>query len=101
MIENKIVPSELIEARFIGLDDDFTKSLEKQYELYNKLTNKQLLVMKSKIDKYKKIKKLFEECEKDQDLIEKAFYKSLKQQFADKKFLSDKQIAILERMSSS
>ena len=56
MIENKIVPSELIEARFIGLDDDFTKSLEKQFELYNKLTNKQLLVMKTKIDKYKKIK---------------------------------------------
>lgn len=75
-----------------GLDNEFTKSLRTQYELKNYLTDKQANVLNDKVFSHKKAHTLLKYCIPEFYLLD-----SFKEQFNTRKFLSPKQMKMLEK----
>lgn len=82
------------ELEELGIENDFTKSLKRQFQDYNKLSEKQIGCLRKQINEYVEIKELFEEL----DLLKITMtnlYNSLKGHFENKKFLTPKQCHLL------
>jgi hypothetical protein len=85
-----------------NIADDFTKSVESNYNKNKKISPKQIACLNRKIWQYEKAQNLINEIQSCEDIKMKSQFESIKDQFEQKKFVSPKQVeylTIIHRLS--